>query len=168
MEQEMHAKQNSTCRPAWTLRRQVLHGPPMKGDLASSVAAIETSCNVSGQTTNLRGERISAGVSWAEPREKPPSGLANAAQQNRPPGSSRRAADRLDGNQSRRGVVQPGPGAKRDGAYPIHDLSRRQSSPGAMNRPARSFQRLVVAFGGSERLIHETDGRQTRHESILR
>lgn len=129
---------DSACRQACGLRRQALHGPPTKGDLVASVAAIETSCKASRQTPNLRGERISAEVPWAEPRENRPTGLANAERQICPPGSSHRASCRLDGHRSRWGVEQPGPEVRRGDAASINDLQCvRHKSPGAASRAPR-------------------------------
>jgi len=161
-------EKNSTHRLACRLLRQVLHGPPTKGDLIASVAAIQTSCKASGDSSNLRGERISAEVLWDEPREKRPSGPANAAYQICPSGVGCPGEMRLAGSQSWWGTSQPGPEVRRDDAASVNDLSKRQLSPWAVARPARSFHRLVVAFGVPERLIHDTDGRQIHHESIGR
>ena len=161
-------EKNSTHRLACRLRRQVLHGPPTKGDLVASVAATQASCKASRQIEDLRGERISAGVLWDQPRENGPSGLVDAAHQNCPSGVRHRDANRSDGYLSRWGTYQPGPEVRRDAAASINDLSKRQFSPGAVRSSARSFQRLVVAFGVPKRLIHDTDGRQIHHESIGR
>lgn len=163
----MCVTESNTCRHAWWQRRQVSSESPAKGDSEPRIAAKQPNGKHKGQNAYLRSTCISAEVPWGEPREKRPSGLANA-DQNCPPGVGCRDRLRLTGQRSRRGVEQPGPGAKRDGAYPINDLSRRQTSPVAVRRPARSFQRLAVAFGEPERLIHDTDGRQTCHEAILR
>ena len=162
-------KKNSTYRFACRLQRQVLHGPPMKGDLIASVAATQTSCKASGDSLNLRGERISAEVLWDQPRENGPRGLVDAAYQICPSGAGYRNVQRLTSHQSRWGTSQPGPEVRRDDAASVNDLSKRQLSPWAVaRRPALSLQRLKLAFGAPERLIHDTDGRQIHHESIGR
>ena len=166
--EEIHVKENSTYRHACRLRRQVLRGLPAKGNLVTSVAAIQTSCKASRQIADLRGERISAEVYWVQPRENGPSGLANAAYQHCPSGIGCRTRSRLIGHRSWWGTYQPGPEVRRDDAASINDLCRRQFSPGAVRSPARSFQRLDLAFGEPERVIHDTDGRQIHHESIGR
>jgi len=167
-EQTMHGTEDNTCRLACRLRRQVLSGLPTKGNLVASVAAIQTSCKASERIPNLRGERISVEVSWVQPRENGPSGLANAAHQNCPSGVGYRDGMRLAGLRSRWGTSQPSPEVRRDGAASINDLTKRQLSPGALRSPARSLQKLDLAFGEPERLIHDTDGRQTHHRSIGR
>lgn len=169
MEDEtMRNTTDSTCRQACWLRRQVLHGPPTKGDLAASVAAIEIGCKASGQTPNLRGERISAEVPWVQPRENGPSasGLADAARQDRPPGSSHRASCRPDGHRSRQGADQPGPGAKLGEAYPINDRSNWHTSPADFVVRAQNLRRFAVAHGGPKRMVHDTDGPQTCQKLI--
>jgi hypothetical protein len=107
----MRNRTDSTCRQAWRLRRQVLHGPPTKGDLAASLVAVETGCKASRQIPALRGERISAEVSWVQPRENGPSGPANAADQICPFGVGHRMPRRSSSPRSRCwwGSVPPGP-----------------------------------------------------------
>jgi len=165
-ERTMRNTSDSTYRHAWTLRRQVLRGLPTRGNLVASIAAIETSCKASGQIPNLRGERISAEVSWVQPRQKGPSGPANAAHQNCPPGVSRRASCRLDGYRSRWGADQPGPGVKLDEAYPINDRSNWHTSPADSLVRAQNLRRFAVAHGGPKRMVHDKDGPQTCQELI--
>jgi len=137
-DEAMRNRTDNTCRQAWRLRRQVLCGLPTKGNLIASVAANETSCKASEWIPILRGERISAGVLWVQPCKNGPSGLANAAHQNCPPGVSRRASCRLDGHRSRWGADQPGPEVRRGDAASINDLQReRHMSPGAASRASR-------------------------------
>jgi len=167
-EETMTNTTDSTHRLACRLRRQVLSGLPTKGNLVVSVAAIQTSCKASRQIEDLRGERISAEVSWGQPRENGPSGLVDAAYINCPPGVRPQDANRSDGYRSRWGTYQLGPEVRRDDAASINDLSKRQLSLGAVVNLARSFHRLNSAFREPERLIHDTDGRQIHHESIGR
>ena len=161
-------KENSTHRHACTLRRQVLRGLPMKSNLVASVAATRTSCKASRQIADLRGERISAGVSWVQPCENGPSGLVDAAYINYLPGVRRRVSLRLIGYQFWWGTYQLGPEARWDDTTSVNDQSIRQFTPGAVRGPARSFQQLVMALGEPERLIHDTDGRQIHRQSIGR
>jgi len=91
----MCRSRHSTYRHAWSLRRQVLHEPPAKGDLTISLAAIGIGCNGT-RVQGLRGEYVSVKVPWTEPLEKRSSGQANAAYQNcSPGGGSRDVLDQL-------------------------------------------------------------------------
>ena len=107
----MHIEESNTCRPACRLRRQVSSEPPAKGSSCHRIAAVQFSGKLQDRTAHLRGERIPAGVSWAEPGEKPPSGLANAAHQSCSFGVGHRMPMRSSGPRSRCwwGSVPPGP-----------------------------------------------------------
>jgi len=165
-DEAMRNRTDNTCRQAWRLRRQVLCGLPTKGNLIASVAANETSCKASEWIPILRGERISAGVLWVQPCKNGPSGLANAAHQNCPPGVGCRDGLRPTGQRSRRGAEQPGPGAKLDEAYPINDRSNWHTFPTGFIARAQNLRRFAVAHGRPKRMVHDKDGPQTCQELI--
>lgn len=147
----MPVKENSTRRHAWSLRQQVLHGPPAKGDSTRRIATAESCGKPRARIACLRGARTPAEVLRAEPDQKPPRGLVAAAHNNCSLGASHRASFRLDGHRSRCGADTPGLAAKRcsasGDAYAIHDQCERHQSPGTKSVPRWPFTGLLLRSG---------------------
>ena len=143
--------------------------PPRNLRIGAADAVVEFNLRSPRQASIPYRESIAETVLWTEPKEKPSRGSAVSGYEYCPPGFSHRVESRPEGDRSRWGVEQPGPGAKRDDAYPIHDQCIRHFySPMTHGQSPQNSQEFSYAVGGPERLIHDTDGRQTHLQFILR